>query len=268
MEAFHIDDGVSAGEVVVAHEEGLVKVAAGVVADVEDKVPHPLVLEFQGRLVTFLVGGAGEFPKPEVADCVRKHKRGVNAVEGNLSAGYFKRDYLLLALDCDGYLCAGGALYAAHHTVLGEFHAGNHFVIYFEEAVSGEKAHFLRRTAGDYLQNYSRVIGDVELYADTVKIAGQFLLRGIALHGRHIHGMGIKAGKDGGHRGIRRAVFGEGVHVVTLNNLEDGIQFLPVLVFCGHKVLGLPVTDNRQSNKGAEYDAHYYLKDLYGLFTH
>ncbi len=231
-------------------------------------MPHPLVLEFQGRLVAFLVGGAGEFPKPEVTDCVSEHKRGVNAVEGNLSAGYLKRDHLLLPLDRDGNLCAGRALYAANHTVLGEFNAGNHFVVHLEEAVSGEKAHLFRGASGDDFKHNCCVVGDVELYADSVEISGKFLFRSVALNGGHIHGMGIKAGKDCGHCGIRRAVFGEGVHVVTLNNLEDGIEFLPVLVFCGHKVLGLPVTDNRQSNKGAEYDAHYYLKDLYGLFTH
>ena len=260
VKAFHIDYGVSAGKVIVAHEESLVKVSAGIVPYVKDKVFHPLFLEVQGCLMAFLVGCAGEFTQPYVAHGVREHKRGVYAVYGYFSPGNLEGDDLLLPLDGDGDLGSGRSLDTAHHTVLGEFHARDHFVVHLQETVSYHKTHFFRGTSGNDFQHYCGVVGNVELYADSVEISGEFLLGGIEFHGGHIHRVRIQTGKGGSNGGISDTVAGEYIHI--------GVQFLPVPVFGGNHVLGLPVTDYRQSNEGAKHDAHYYLEYLNCLFTH
>ena len=268
MTAFHIYYGISAGEVVVGDKEGLVQVTAGVVPDVKDKVAHALFLEFKGGLVAFFVGGAGEFPEAEVPHGIGEHECGIHAVHGDFPTGYFKGYDFFLPLDGNGNLCSGGTLYSAHHAVLGELHAGNHLVVHFKQAVSYHEANFLRGAAGDNLQNYRSIIGDVELYADSVKVPGKFLFRCVTLHWRHVHGMGVQTGKGGGNRGISYGSAGKGVHVIAFNHLQDGVEFLPVTVLCRNHVLGLTVTHHRKSNEGAENDAHHYLKNLNCLFTH
>ena len=61
------------------------------------------------------------------------------------------------------------------------------------DAVSGTDSDLLRRSIEGRLDDYQRVVDDVELYPDAVEIALKTLLHGLGLIGSHIRRVGVEA---------------------------------------------------------------------------
>ena len=177
VDALNIDDGVPCGQEIVAHEKGLVHVAAGVGPEVDEEVFHALLLQLARSVVHLFESGAGELPYPHVGHGVAEHKRRVNAVDGDFSTGDFKGNLFLCTPDRNGDLGAGGAFHEADHAVLRELDAGYYAVIDLDYAVTFEEAGLFRRAAGYDFKDDGGVRRNVELYAYAVEASGKLLLR-------------------------------------------------------------------------------------------
>ena len=245
MESLYIYYGIPAREEVIREQQGLVHITAGIVPHVKDQVLHPLFLQLDGSFVALLEGSAGELAQAQVADAVGQHERGVHAVHRNLAARNLKGNGFLLTLDGYGDLGPGRALEAPHHTVLRELHAGNHRLVHLQQAVSGHETHLFGRTAGDDLQHDGRVVGDVELDADTVKIAGKLFLRGLQFLRRQVYRVRVQLGKGGRNGGVRHALAVEGVHVILFHHIQYQVQLAPVCVPGIQQMLRFPEANHR-----------------------
>ena len=136
VKAFQIDYRIALLEEGVGEQQGLVEVAAGVVADIHDQLLHPLALKLGCRFRELLEGSPREFRKTHVAGSIAHHEGGVDAVGRNLAPCDFERNDLGVTLDGDGDLGAGMTAHAAYHTVLGVLTAGNLYGVDLQEPVS------------------------------------------------------------------------------------------------------------------------------------
>ena len=269
MEAFDIHDGIPGREEVVGQQQRLVHVTAGIITDVKNQVRHPLLHELERGLVALLEGGAGEFTQPEIPHGVPDHEGGIYAVYGYFSAGNLEGYLLRTPLDRNGDLGAGRTFHPAHHAVLRELDAGNHFVVHLQQTVTHLQAHLFRRAAGDHFQDNSGVIGHIELNADTVEITRKFLFRITELLRRQVHRMRVQLGEGRHDGGIRHPLPVEGVHIVLFHHVQHQIELAPIHIFGAQQMLGFPVADNPQCNKGTDDDAQNHLYQLNeGLFFH
>ena len=111
----------------------------------------------------------------QIARLVVEHVARVHAVEGNLVACDAECDKLgvVASLHLHRDLSALLAAQALLDVAVFHLHAGNAGVVDGNDAVAGNDAHLLRRSAHDGLDDVERVLFHVELDADATELALQ-----------------------------------------------------------------------------------------------
>ncbi len=264
--AFEIDDHRIARQEEVGQLAGLVKIAARVVAQVENELAHPLGEQLSAVQQDLVLRGAGELRQAHVARGVADHEGRVHRPGGNLAAGDLERDHLPAALHGHEDLAAGHTLDATHHAVLREMHPRDVGIVDLEQAVAWLQADLLGRTAGDDFDHHGGVVGDVELDADAVEITHQVGF-GLFEHLRgHIGGMRVQGGQGGRGDGVADLGAVHAVHVVLIDALEDERDLAPVVSVHAQHAAALADPVHEQGDQQTDDDAQQGDED--GRFLH
>ena len=226
--AFKIHDACALGEEKIRQEECLVEESATVVAQVENQTFHPLFQEFIGSLGHLEIRRARELAEPQIPGCVVHHEGCVQAVHGDFSTGDLERDGLSVAQYGQFDLRTGRTAHLANHAVLWEFHSCDRLLVYFQDAVTRLKSDFFGRASGDDFQHDGSVVGNIELYADSVEVTGEFCLGLFENCWRHVDGMRVEGAKSCGDGRIGNSLAVYRINVVFIQRLQHEIKFAPV----------------------------------------
>ena len=244
VQSLHVDDLVALFKEFIAEHIGLVQIASGVVPKVEDQPRHPFADQFGAGLGDFDECRSGELRELDVACGVIDHERRVHAVYRDFSSCDLERDPLFASSYGDGDLSACRAFHPAHHAVLRKSHAGDVLFPDLENPVAFLKTDLLGWPSRNDLQHEvhdGSVVRHVELYADAVEIAGEVSLRLCQLHRRHVDRVRVKLRKCSRDCRFSDIIDVDGVHIVSVDLVEDQIQLAPVTVLYPDQVLFLGI---------------------------
>lgn len=94
-----------------------------------------------------------------------------------------------------------------------------------DNAVAGHHSHSLCGAAGNNLDDTHRVIVYLELYTHAAEVAFEFVRPGILFFKRNVRRVRIQIGQYRRQRPLYKAVEVDTIHVLTVDDAEEFLQF-------------------------------------------
>ena len=249
--------GVILGDEQIQHLDRLFKIAAAIVAQVQQQPGHPLALQLLQGQFHFVGGRAGESVDQDIAGALVQHDGSQHTIYGDIVADNGKRKQFLLP--CPAHLDVHrGALFPAqglNHLGLAEL--VRRLAIDLHDLIARSQTNVFRWTAHHRRDDRYPVANDIELNADPLEAAHETFVDRFELILGNVGGMRIQPLQQTVEGPLENVVPFHRIHVVIVHQPDDlleGIQFLVKIVgAAGRQRFG---AGPGQNQKAAGHEPH------------
>ena len=189
-----IDNEVALLQELLGNVDCSLQISAAILLQIEDEISHSLLTQLIQALQEFLMGRSTEVTNTDIADARANHIGGINRLDGNLITDNSKLQHILDTLTNDAQvdLRAFRATQTLHDLLLCHLDTSDGSIVYQNNAVACQDAHFLRRAIRNRLDHEQGILNHIELYTDPLEITIQRLVEVLYFLRREIAGMRVK----------------------------------------------------------------------------
>ena len=257
LAALRIDDETVLGQKLVGHLYGALKVAAVVVAQIDDEAREALLRKRGQRGQHLHVGLLSEGLDADVARAVVEHVGGGDARRDDVGAGDGEalHGFRAIAHHAHLHLRALGAHQAAARLGIGDDLANEGLAIDLDDLVAGQQAHLLGRTALDDVAHVDGVALDGKLDAHAGERALELAVDLLHVLGGDVGGVGVELGKDLGDGLVHEVVDIDRIDILVVDDAQQVVEAVAAVVDDAEAV-AREVVGVERADKDAENDAH------------
>ena len=257
VKTFYVDNLIACIKEEIGKEDGLYKIATGIVPQIENKMLHSLNQQKISRFNNLFDSGRIELGKFQIAGSIVHHVGNIHTMHRNRSPSNVKIQNLLIPQDLNGYMRIQFSLHTEDHAVLRTSDTGYHFSIHLDDAVATHHPHFLSRASGNDIRDDSRIIRHIEHDADSIEFAGQFAVRPFQVHRWKVYRMRVECTQYRLYCDISQLLDINCIHIIIFNLSQDKIEFLPFFIIRSDQPLVLETdeTVDRYSQEHAQDNA-------------
>ena len=189
-----IDDKVAFLQELLGDIDSCLQISAAIFLQIENEISHSLLTQLIQALQEFLMGRSTEVSNTDIADARANHIGSINRLDGNLITDNSKLQHILDTLTNDAQvdLRAFRATQTLHDLLLRHLDTSDSCIIYQDDTVACQDAHFLRGPIRNRLDNEQGILDHIKLHTNSLEISIQRLIEAFHFLWREIAGMWIE----------------------------------------------------------------------------